>query len=54
MTDHPVDKSGIPGLLKKVRAIQDMPIAPDGRTGCEDCRLLDGLVENIAKSRRLR
>lgn len=38
----------IPSLLAKVRAIFDLPVAPDGRTDCKDCVLLDKLVEIIA------
>jgi hypothetical protein len=26
---------------------------PDGRTGCKDCVLLDGLAENVPASKRL-
>ena len=37
----------IPPLLQKVRAIFDLPTAPAGRTGCKDCRLLDGLLKTV-------
>jgi hypothetical protein len=41
----PLKPGRIPSLLKRVRAIHDMPIAPTGRIGCKDCRLVDRLIE---------
>ncbi len=35
----------IPPLLAKVRAIYDLPVAPDGKTDCKDCVLLNNLME---------
>jgi hypothetical protein len=37
--------SMIPPLLQRVREICDMPTAPAGRDGCEDCQRLNRLVE---------
>jgi hypothetical protein len=39
----------IPALLVKVRAIYDLPVAPDGRENCKDCVLLNKLVGVIAQ-----
>jgi hypothetical protein len=38
----------IPPLLAKVRAIFDLPVAPDGKTDCKDCVLLNNLMEIAA------
>jgi len=38
-------------LLRKVRAIHDQPDPPDGRPGCKDCQLLDGLMETVANKK---
>ena len=31
-------------LYKRAREIYDLPVAPDGRAGCEDCKRLDNLM----------
>lgn len=45
----PLKPGRIPSLLKKVRAIHDMPVAPAGKSGCKDCALLDGLAEIMSR-----
>ena len=35
----------IPPLMKKVRQICDLPMAPDGTIGCEDCEKVNKLIE---------
>jgi len=40
-----LEPKSIPPLLRRVRAIHDLPTPPDGWTGCKDCLLLDGLVK---------
>ena len=44
---HPVDlePDTIPPLLAKARAIYDLPNAPQRAKGCEECHLLDGMLE---------
>ena len=37
----------IPPLLHQVRSIFDLSIPPAGRTGCKDCKLLDGLLKTV-------
>ena len=43
---HPLDLNTdkIPHLLNRVREIYDLPKAPDGAEGCEDCDLLNNLL----------
>ena len=38
----------IPSLLAKVRAIFDLPVAPDGKADCKDCASLNKLMEIAA------
>ena len=39
-----VDATTIPPLLKRVRELLDSSTPPRGRSGCKDCRKLEGLV----------
>ena len=40
----PLDVGMVAPLLRRARAICDLAVAPEGREGCRDCRVLDGLV----------
>jgi len=40
----PMEPAKLQPLLKKAREIYDLPEAPDGRAGCEDCKRLDALM----------
>lgn len=46
-----LDLSQIPPLLRRVREILDLPIAPDGADGCKDCAKLDGVLGLVQLSR---
>jgi len=37
----------IPPLLARTREIYELDSAPSGREGCNDCQLLEGLLEVI-------
>ena len=43
-----VDATTIPPLLKRARELLDLSTPPRGRTGCKDCRKLEGLVALIS------
>ena len=43
-----VDATTIPPLLKRARELLDSSTPPRGRSGCKDCRKLEGLVDLIA------
>jgi hypothetical protein len=48
-----VHPESIPTLLNEARRIIDLPQAPDGRDGCKDCKLLDGLLDEMLDDDRL-
>ena len=44
---HPIelDLGKLEPLYRKARGIYDLPEAPDGREGCDDCKTLDNLMK---------
>ena len=48
---HPIalEPETIPPLLAKARAIYDLPDAPHRAKGCEECHLLDGMLELLQR-----
>jgi hypothetical protein len=43
-----INTARIPGLLRKVREIVDLPAAPRGQPGCADCLALNELIHLLA------
>lgn len=44
-----IDRSMVPPLLKRAKAILDMETPPEGRDGCKDCRMVEEMARISGK-----
>ncbi|MCE9612917.1 MAG: PD-(D/E)XK nuclease family protein [Lentisphaerae bacterium] len=45
-----LDRSTIPPLLRKAKAIHESPEPPQGLDGCKDCKLVEGVLALLTKA----